>query len=138
MIHLRILVEPTPKGRPRSRIAGQGAKRFVTHYTPAATRKTEAEIVAAIRQQLNEGDRFLQGVPLELSARFTRLRPQSAPRKRKWPVTKPDVNNYLGLLLDALKAYAYFDDAQICRLRNVDKVYGETPMIEVWIEEVTT
>ncbi|KKK56213.1 hypothetical protein LCGC14_3066770, partial [marine sediment metagenome] len=46
----------------------------------------------------------------------------------------PDLDNYLKLLLDALNKFAFPDDGQIVQL-HADKVYGETPMIEVWIEE---
>ncbi|KKM99044.1 hypothetical protein LCGC14_1151820 [marine sediment metagenome] len=133
-MYLRILVEPRAKGRPRSRIAGKGSKQFVQTYTPADTRKTEAEIVAAIRKQISPEEKFAAKVPLNLVAVFTIVKPPSLPKKRTLPVTAPDLDNYLKLLLDALNKYAFPDDGQIVQL-HADKVYGETPMIEVWIEE---
>ena len=133
-MHLKILVEPTPKLRARSRIAGKGSKQFVQTYTPAATRNAEADIRAAIREQIAEDEKFAAKVPLKVTAIFTIVKPPSLPKKRTLPVTAPDLDNYLKLLLDALNKYAFPDDGQIVQL-HADKVYGETPMIEVWIEE---
>ena len=135
-MYLRILVEPTPKLRARSRIAGKpGSKQFVQTYTPAATRNAEADIRAVIRGQIAEDEKFAAKVPLKVTAIFTIVKPPSLPKKRTLPVTAPDLDNYLKLLLDALNKFAFADDGQIVQL-HADKVYGETPMIEVWIEEL--
>ena len=136
-MYLRILVEPRGKGRAGRRIAGPPGKQFVQTYEHAETRKTEAEIVAAIRDKIDLQEKFGAKAPLSLTASFTVTKPKSQPKYRTRPIVTPDLDNYLKLLLDALKKYAFPDDRQIVQL-HADKVYGDTPMIEVWIEEVTT
>lgn len=131
-MYLRILVEPTPKLRPRvATVAGHAVA-----YTPAKTRKAEADIKAVIREQIEEQDKFPPGVPLTLSATFTVVKPSSAPKRVKFPVKRPDLDNFLKLCLDSLDKFAFADDSQIVQFKNVSKVFGETPMIEVWIEEL--
>lgn len=134
-MHLRILVEPKGKGRAGRRIAGPPGKQFVQTYEHAETRASEADIKAAIRKEIDLQEKFGPKTPLSLTATFTVTKPPSQPKYRTRPIVIPDLDNYLKLLLDALNKYAFPDDRQIVRLR-AEKVYGETPMIEVWIEEL--
>ena len=123
--------------RDASRFAGSGAKRFVQTYTPAKTRDSEADIKAAIRKRWEDegAEEFAADVPLSVTATFTITKPPSVPKKRHWPVKKPDLDNYMKLLLDALNKFAFPDDGQVVQIA-CGKCYGETPMIEVWIEEI--
>lgn len=133
-MYLRILVEPKAKGRAGRRIAGPPDKQFVHTYEHAETRKSEADIKAAIRDKIDLEAKFGPTTPLSLTATFTVTKPKSQPKYRTRPIVTPDLDNYLKLLLDALNKYAFPDDRQIVRL-HAEKLYGETPMIEVWIEE---
>uniref|UniRef100_A0A6M3IY95 Putative endodeoxyribonuclease n=1 Tax=viral metagenome TaxID=1070528 RepID=A0A6M3IY95_9ZZZZ len=52
------------------------------------------------------------------------------------PITKPDLDNYIKTLLDALNGYAFRDDAQVTSL-EVKKRFagtGEVPRIELTLE----
>lgn len=137
MMYLRILVEPKGKGRAGRRIAGSPGKQFVQTYEHSETRASESDIKAAIRKEIDLEQKFTAKAALSLTATFTVMKPKSQPKYRIRPIVIPDQDNYLKLLLDALNKYAFPDDRQIVQLR-ADKVYGETPMIEVWIEEVVT
>jgi len=130
-IEATIFVEPTPKGRARSRIAGK----HVITYTPAKTRNAENMIAATIRQEVMKQGSFDAGIPLRLSATFYIEKPKSAGKKVLLPVKRPDLDNYGKLLLDALNKYAWQDDSQIIDL-HLRKRFGTPPHIEIKITEV--
>ena len=122
---------PTAKGRPRFARRGK----FVRTFTPAATEQAEmtfAGIVAQAALQVPAQIRErLRTEPLHVEFRFTLPRPQSAPKKRKWPFKKPDLDNLEKLALDALnRSGIWGDDAQVV-VKNSCKVYGEEP--STWI-----
>jgi len=119
--------EPRPKGRPQFARRGK----FVTSYTPAATRDAEADVRSQIIAQLKPGFVPLQGA-LNISAVFRRLKPKSASKKVKYPTTRPDLDNYMKLLLDAMNQVVFVDDGQIVVLL-VSKVFDETPGITVTV-----
>lgn len=128
-----ILTEPVPKGRPRATVAGGHARM----YTPAKTRKSEEEIKAEIRHSLGDFQPFPEKVPIRLIAVFYRARPKNLPKKVSRPVQKPDLDNYLKTLSDALNGFAFPDDSQVTTLM-VKKVFaapGTFPRIELLLEE---
>ena len=128
-------MEPTPKGRHRGRIATSRAtgRQFVQEYTPSATVHAEQLIRAQVQLEAC-GEFFEAGVPLRIDVEFVVARPPSAPKKRVYPVTKPDLDNYEKLLCDALERFLYSNDAQIveCHKR---KVYGPVPCIRMRLSE---
>ena len=130
-IEATIFVEPTAKGRARSRIAGK----HVITYTPAKTRNAENMIAAMIRQEVMKRGSFDVGMPLKLSATFYIEKPKSTGKKVLMPVKRPDLDNYGKLLLDALNKYAWHDDSQIIDL-HLRKRFGSPPRIEIMIREV--
>ncbi len=132
-IELVIYTPPVAKGRPKFSTVNGHAQA----YTPARTRNAEAEIQALIRQEVMAQGSFEAGVPLKLIATFYRQRPKSCPKRVTMPVTKPDVENYGKLLLDALNAFAFADDAQVttCYLKKRFCKPGQVPRIELMITE---
>ena len=50
------------------------------------------------------------------------------------PTKKPDIDNIVKIILDALNQMAFKDDTQITKL-EVEKVYGEEEKVNVAIEE---
>ncbi len=125
------MVEPTAKGRPRLAVINGHGRAF----TPAKTRNAESMIQALIRDEVIKLGTFDSGTPLKLSAVFYRERPAHLPKRITTPVTRPDLDNYLKLLLDSLNKYVFPDDSQICSI-VVDKRFGNPPRIELIIEEV--
>ena len=69
--------------------------------------------------------------------------PATASRKRKasmlsgeeFPTKKPDIDNVVKNILDALNAMAWVDDAQVVSL-NVQKLWSEEPRVEVTVENL--
>ncbi len=127
-----ILVEPYPKGRPKIATVGKQA----IAYTPKKTRVAEADIKAAIRHEIAKFTRFGSGEAFVLWVTFYVVRPKSAPKRVKYPVTRPDLDNYLKTLLDALDKFAFPDDSQIVNI-HAKKAFAEAgtpPRIEFVLE----
>jgi Holliday junction resolvase RusA-like endonuclease len=132
-IKVTILVEPTPKARPRHTVRGG---RAIT-YTPKDTMMAEARIESKIQDALlDKGAWFSEGMPIRLEATFYRLKPKSALKNVKLPVTKPDLDNYTKLLTDALEKYIYNNDSQITAML-IKKRFGDPPRIELLLEDDT-
>lgn len=131
-IEFTVQGEPKGKGRPRFTKSGHT-------YTPRSTAEYEDIVKYAYISQCRR-EPFAQGVPLcmEISAVFKI--PKSASRKRRaamlngdiLPTKKPDADNVVKIIADALNGLAYYDDAQIVRLKYA-KVYGEIPQVTVKI-----
>jgi Holliday junction resolvase RusA-like endonuclease len=138
VVNVVIPVAPVPKGRPRARVM----KGRVMEYTPAKTRDAEAEVRVSIRQYLlhhlqfepEAGPYFSAGIPLSLKAMFVIPRPPSIPKKRQLPVTRPDCDNYVKLLIDSLNKFLWVDDAQLTSI-FILKRYGMMPAIYLTISE---
>jgi Holliday junction resolvase RusA-like endonuclease len=127
-------VEPVGKGRPRGRVAfsRKTGKQYVQEYTPAKTAHAEELIRAHVCQSKVF---FEAGVPLKLEAEFVFARPKSAPKKRAYPTTRPDLDNCYKTLTDALNGFLFADDSQIVEVA-MRKSYGQTPCIKVTLTEV--
>lgn len=130
-ISATIYVEPTAKGRPRVTVIGGHAHA----YTPAKTRKAEQNILALIRTEMKKNfQAFESGTPLAMSVIFYRERPKHLAKRFTEPVTRPDLDQYVKLCLDALNHYVYSDDSQIVNL-HARKKYGSPPRIELMVRE---
>jgi Holliday junction resolvase RusA-like endonuclease len=128
-------LEPTPKGRPRGRIATSRAtgRQFVQEYTPSATVRAEQLIRAQVQLE-GAGEFFEAHCPLRAVIEFVVARPPSVPKKRRWPTTKPDLDNTEKLIEDALERFLYSNDAQIVEVSK-RKVYGWPPCIRLYLCE---
>lgn len=124
-----ILMEPV--GKARARTVFRHGKTMT--YTPGGTVHAENIIRDKI---MGLGLKIPSGTPIHIEAIFYRSRPKS--RKRdKLPVTRPDLDNYIKLLTDALEKFAYDNDSQITTL-EVKKRYVaamEPPRIHLIVEE---
>jgi len=127
-------MEPTPKGRPRGRVAmSKAGKQFVQEYTPSATVRAEQLIRAQVQLEAC-GEFFEAHCPLRAVIEFVVARPPSVPKKRRWPTTKPDLDNTEKLIEDALERFLYSNDAQIVEVSK-RKVYGWPPCIRLYLSE---
>ena len=129
-------LEPTGKARPRGRVASSAktGKQYVQAYTPARTAHAEAVIRAQVKEEAG-GEFFEAGIPLRLDIEFVMAKPPSAPKKRRWPTTKPDIDNCYKLVTDALERFLYSNDSQIVEV-FMSKTYGEQPCIRLVASEV--
>jgi Holliday junction resolvase RusA-like endonuclease len=148
---------PGHKGRHRSRlviprdawlhtgkgsyITREGAKKiFIQQYPDPATEAFEATMAEA--GQLFMRGRQPTGNPLALLVHIFRPIPESWSKKDKamardgaiLPTSRPDGDNYLKLVQDALNEVVYADDSQIIDARVI-KRYDESPAMRIEIRE---
>ena len=120
------------KGRPRATVTPGGHARM---YTPADTANYENHIRACYLRQIGRMT-VAPPVVLEVVAQFAV--PKSYSRKKALlcaqnitrPTCKPDADNILKAVADALNGVAYADDSAIVEMR-VSKRYGAAPALYV-------
>jgi Holliday junction resolvase RusA-like endonuclease len=123
---------PVAKGRPRfSRRSGRT-------YTPAKTETAER----VLRAQLLASAEELQSLPfhgaLGVRAEFVLAVPASWPKKERaaaldgarLPTSRPDVDNFAKLVLDAANGVLWPDDSAVVELL-VSKRYGAEPGVRL-------
>lgn len=129
---------PFGKQRPKFSRVGQ----YVKTYTPKETVSYE-NLVKLMYQQEAKGRMFPENsmldvriiayyeVPKSTSKRRTRLMLEHKIR----PTKKPDIDNVIKAIADALNTVAYHDDTQIvdCQCR---KFYSEQPRVDVTIRAI--
>ena len=128
MIEAIIYGKTMPKER--ARVVSKGGRTF--SYTPTRTKEWEEFI--RYQMLMHRPEKLLDG-PLALEATFYLLRPKSIPKKRKYPHTKPDLDNLIKAVCDALKGLIYTEDSRIVD-KIIRKRYGDPPRVELKIEEI--
>jgi Holliday junction resolvase RusA-like endonuclease len=103
-------------------------------FTPEPQRLYGAKIgwyAKAAMVEARRGDRLYGGaMRLDVVAKFTL--PKSAPKRNppKHKTTKPDADNIVKIVKDALNGIVWADDAQVVQM-NVSKVYAPAPGLTV-------
>lgn len=120
--------EPVPKGRPKLSTWGGYARA----YTPKKTREAEESIRAQIIKQLPNGFSIMEGAVL-LRIVVARTKPKSSPKTKIYPTQKPDLDNYIKTVLDAMNKIVFCDDSQVCYL-VAKKEFGK-PETVIDVEE---
>lgn len=132
MIKLTIPGEPVAKGRPR-------VTRYGT-YTPEKTKNYETLVKELYF--VEHGQTLLEGeLKIEIKA-YLRI-PKSASKAKKTkmakgvirPTKRPDLDNLMKAVTDAINGVAYEDDSQIVSA-SVEKYYSEEPRTEIKIERI--
>lgn len=137
-VKFTVLGEPTGKGRPR--FAREGP--YVKTYTPKQTISYENLIQLEYRRQCRN-HKFEDGTPLDVRILAYYGIPKSKSKKMQKqmedhivrPTKKPDADNIIKVVLDALNNVAYHDDTQIVDLQ-IRRFYSRDPKILVTIQDV--
>lgn len=119
---------PLPKARPRVVRLPNGK---IQTFTPDRTKAWEESIQGQALQHRPE--KLFEGALL-LTLGFHLMRPKSAPKKRRYPDRRPDLDNLTKAVKDALNGVVWRDDAQIVAML-VYKQYGDPPRVEICVEE---
>jgi len=135
IIDIKIPLEPGAKGRPRF---GQGGR----VYTPTTTRQFELA-VANYAFDAMTGRTPVEGA-IEVQATFLLKRHRVKLYKKKarhpyWSKTRPDLENYLKAVLDAMDNIVYVDDGQVSRIVSEKYHVGgdQVPHIHIQVWELT-
>lgn len=126
--------QPVAKGRPK--FARQGG--FVRAYTPEKTVAYETLVKLAAGEAM-AGAPPMQGA-ISLTLRLYVAIPKSTTKRdraaieagRFLPTKKPDIDNVLKAITDAMNGIVYDDDAQIVT-GLIAKTYSDTPRAEVTV-----
>lgn len=137
-VKFEVLGVPVGKSRPKfSTVNGHAVA-----YTPAKTANYET-LVKLSYQQKYAGCMFDKDKPLKAIIRAFFPIPKSASKKKREQMEsgkirhtkKCDADNIAKACLDALNGIAFYDDSQVCEL-SISKFYGNTPKVEIIIDEV--
>lgn len=132
--------EPQGKGRPRFSKRGG----FVQTYTPTKTKSYE-ELVKSeyIRQCGNIMADSNDCIHMEITACFGVPKSTSKVNRLRMlmnlihPLKKPDIDNIIKVIADALNGIAYKDDKQITRI-FAEKIYSDTSCVKVKITSINS
>jgi len=127
-ISMTIYGHPVPKARARTVRTKNGKS---VSFTPKKTESWEDSVRA---QALQHRPEQLMDGPLAMEATFYLLRPKSKPKRVKYPATKPDLDNLIKSVKDALEGIIYTNDSRIVD-EAVRKRYGDPPRVEIAIWE---
>ncbi len=130
-----------PQGKARPRVVRNKYTGASMSFTPDKTVAYE-ELVRARYTQAAHGERFGE-IPLRISIRAVYSIPKSKSNRDKSrmlagelrPTKKPDCDNIVKIICDALNGVAYPDDKQIAEA-SIRKVYGDVPGVIVNLSEI--
>lgn len=134
-----VLGEPIGQARPRfARIGGH-----VRTYDTAKSKDNKAYIRLSAQQAMQEQGFVCSEKPLAVEIFAYMSIPASKSKKfkeraidgKEKPTKKPDADNIIKAVLDALNGVCYKDDKQIIDVRCV-KAYAVSPLLRVRIKEV--
>lgn len=131
IISFTVYGEPTAQGRPKFARIGNG----VRAYDPAKSRDYKQSVRAAALEV--KPDVLLEGA-LSLVVMAYRTVPKSFSKKKAaqaiaqeiQPTTRPDLDNIIKGIKDALKGVIWRDDSQVVNI-SAAKWYSDTPRVEV-------
>jgi Holliday junction resolvase RusA-like endonuclease len=130
-----------PQGKQRAKVSTYGG--FARAYTPEETVAYENLIKLSFKQALKGEKTPFWETPVSLTVVANYAIPKSFSKKKRGaalggeikPQTKPDIDNVVKVVCDALNSVAYRDDTQVIRVIG-EKVYSDEPKLEVLIREL--
>ena len=140
---ISFFIEGEPKGKERPQFNGRAKnKRFA--YTPKGTRTYESTVKREYKKQVGT-QKFPDNMPLYLEVTAFLKIPKSVSKVKRQkmidgkilPLKRPDTDNIVKIVADALNKVAYKDDKQITDHR-CKKRYGERIGVLVMITEMET
>lgn len=138
---IQFVIPGPPQGKARPRVVRAKNGTSMT-YTPDKTVAYE-ELVRLRFKAAAQGFQFLENAQLAMQITAFYPIPKSKSKRIKSdmlsgiirPTKKPDCDNVIKIICDALNELAYKDDAQIV-VTQMSKYYGEVPRTIVKIMEV--
>ena len=130
---ISIWIPGTPVAQSRPRFARRG--KFVTTYdaTPAKDYKSWVKACSVEAMANQQVELIKRDVPLLVRVMVSLPRPKTLPKKVTQPTKKPDCDNVLKGIQDAMESIVYEADQQIVAVQ-VRKQYADTPGVLVMIQ----
>lgn len=124
--------KPVGKGRPRAAKRGK----HITLYTPGKTVSYEST-VAVVAMQAMAGRPLIAGpvnvvmkIDLSVPASWSNRKRDAALAGTLIPTTKPDIDNVIKTVFDAINGVVWVDDTQVANLYAI-KRYSSVPGVQV-------
>lgn len=136
MINFTVYGDPVPKGRPRFFRRGK----FIGTYSDKKTKTGENDFKSqAVKYRPKAPLAYSVIVEIDVYRKmpkaFSRTKVAHAESGFIRPTTKPDVDNYAKLVLDAMNGIFFHDDSQVVSLKCT-KNYSARPRITITLTEV--
>lgn len=136
---ITFIVEGKPQGKARARTVTNRYTGKKHSFTPEKTKSYEDLIRWSYKAQ---GGAFHCAIPLQVDIQAVYEIPKSTSKKKRVeivqneirPQTKPDCDNVIKVVLDALNGVAYYDDKQVVCV-SCNKYYGEKGYLKITIKE---
>lgn len=136
MINFTVYGDPVPWGRPRFVRVGNYLRAFVDKKTA----KGKEDFIKDSKKYCPEKP-WICPIRLRVYFYLSMLKSFSAVKRAKAesglirPAKRPDADNYLKLILDAMNKIFYNDDGQVVDI-YCHKFYSTEPRITVYLEEI--
>ena len=132
-ISFTVLGRAEPQGSVRAFMIG-GKPRLTSDNKKMKPWRQQVGFMALSARPTNDGW-AAKHMPVEVTYRFYFAKPPSAPKRRLWPVVKPDWDKISRACGDALTGILYHDDAQVVRA-TVSKEYGSPERTEITVTKL--
>ena len=116
-----------PRGKQRPRLCSVGGRNIV--YTPKQTIEYEKLIKASYIASSKVF--FERNIPIEINILAYFFHKSSI----EFATKKPDADNIIKIVLDALNKVAFYDDAQVSKI-CFEKRYSKMPRLEITIQNL--
>lgn len=136
---IAFVIPGTPVGKGRPKFARRG--NFVTTYTPEKTAsyenlvKLKAETAMLGRQLIDGPVSVTVGIYVTPPASWSQKKQRAALASEIFPTSKPDVDNVIKGIFDAMNGVVWRDDKQACDV-FVIKRYADTARATVQVREL--
>src|SRR5574340_191713 len=139
MSQIRFTIEGEAVGKGRARSVTRpkkGGGSYIAHVTPQRTVDYEQRVASAAAQAMGFRSLIEGPVMVELKifvgvpASYTKANRAAALSGQMLPTKKPDADNVLKAIKDAMNGVVYFDDQQVTDV-HISKRFAETPRVIV-------
>lgn len=113
---IEFVIPGVPVAKARARTVRR--KNNVWSFTPAKTIKYENHVMKCASHY---SPKTLIDFPVKVTCEFHIPKPKK--NKRAYPVTRPDIDNYLKCILDGCNGVLWKDDSFVCEV-NMKKIYA--------------
>lgn len=125
MIEFTVYITPVAKARPR--VSMRNGRAFA--YTPKKSADYEIAIAAHCPNTPMDGPLAINlqfGIPIAKS--WSKAKQDDALSGRIRPTSRPDIDNYIKAIMDAVNGRAYHDDSQVVDL-SASLIYSDWPHV---------
>jgi Holliday junction resolvase RusA-like endonuclease len=137
---MQFCVKGKPQGKARARTFYNSRAGKMCSMTPVQTKSYEELIRWSYKAAGGQymGEKVLQvhiKAVYPIPKGFSKAKRDEAIKEKIRPTTKPDCDNIIKVVLDALNGVAYYDDKQVVCV-SCNKYYGESGYLYITVEEI--